>query len=157
MLKKKLTPEELQKQREEAERKARRGEIEPTHDFTFCLIGQFTGQSIWRERMQCFYRFYPGLIKHQILEFVFEDPTILDELDHLYKTLDLGKKLLFYFQPEDPSSDGGERQSVALGAEETGERTLVLYKDKLRNIQDIKKERRNIKMTLFSHQKAHHH
>ena len=44
MLKKKLTPEELQKQREEAERKARRGEIEPTHDFTFCLIGQFTGQ-----------------------------------------------------------------------------------------------------------------
>ena len=43
MLKKKLTPEELQKAREEAERKARRGEIEPTHDFTFNLISQFTG------------------------------------------------------------------------------------------------------------------
>ena len=26
--------EELQKKREEAERKARRGEIDPTHDFT---------------------------------------------------------------------------------------------------------------------------
>lgn len=40
MLKKKYTPEELAKAREEAERKARRGEIEPTHDFTFSLIGQ---------------------------------------------------------------------------------------------------------------------
>ena len=40
MLKVKYTPEELQKKREEAERKARRGEIEPTHDFTFSLIGQ---------------------------------------------------------------------------------------------------------------------
>ena len=40
MLKKKYTPEELAKAREEAERKARRGEIEPTHDFTFTLIGQ---------------------------------------------------------------------------------------------------------------------
>ena len=113
MLKKKLTPEELQKQREEAERKARRGEIEPTHDFTFCLIGQFT-----------------GLIKHQILEFVFEDPTILDELDHLYKS-DVGKKLLFYFQPEDLVSGSQEGQSVH-GEDE--ERTLVLYKDKPRNI-----------------------
>ena len=27
--------EELQKKREEAERKARRGEIDPTHEFTF--------------------------------------------------------------------------------------------------------------------------
>ena len=40
MLKVKYTQEELQKKREEAERKARRGEIEPTHDFTFSLIGQ---------------------------------------------------------------------------------------------------------------------
>ena len=30
----------LQRKREEAERKARRGEIEPTHEFTFLLIGQ---------------------------------------------------------------------------------------------------------------------
>jgi hypothetical protein len=43
MLKVKYTPEELQKKREEAERKARRGEIEPTHDFTFSLIGQVGG------------------------------------------------------------------------------------------------------------------
>ena len=68
---------------------------------------------------------------------MFEDPTILDELDHLYKTLDLGKKLLFYFQPESQTSDGQETQSVVQGAEETGERTLVLYKDKLRNILNV--------------------
>ena len=30
--------EELQKKREEAERKARRGEIDPTHEFTFQVI-----------------------------------------------------------------------------------------------------------------------
>ena len=54
------TAEELQKKREEAERKARRGEIEPTHDFTFSLIGRFS-----------------GLHKLQILDFIFKDPTIL--------------------------------------------------------------------------------
>lgn len=31
--------EELQKKREEAERKARRGEIDPTHEFTFQVRG----------------------------------------------------------------------------------------------------------------------
>ena len=138
MLKKKLTPEELQKQREEAERKARRGEIEPTHDFTFGLIGQFTGfGETFGKREFDLILCFQGLIKHQILEFVFEDPTILDELDHLYKTLDLGKKLLFYFQPESQTSDGEDTQSVVQGAEETGERTLVLYKDKLRKILNV--------------------
>ena len=33
--------EELQKKREEAERKARRGEIDPTHEFTFQVINDF--------------------------------------------------------------------------------------------------------------------
>ena len=38
--------EELQKKREEAERKARRGEIDPTHEFTFqvfILVYSFLG------------------------------------------------------------------------------------------------------------------
>ena len=34
--------EELQKKREEAERKARRGEIDPTHEFTFQVIKGFS-------------------------------------------------------------------------------------------------------------------
>ena len=35
-----MKADELAKKREEAERKARRGEIDPTHEFTFHLIGQ---------------------------------------------------------------------------------------------------------------------
>ena len=35
-----LTEEEIQKKREEAERKARRGEIDPAHEFTFMICGQ---------------------------------------------------------------------------------------------------------------------
>ena len=38
----------LQRKREEAERKARRGEIEPTHEFTFLLIGQV---NLWHSNM----------------------------------------------------------------------------------------------------------
>ena len=34
--------EELQKKREEAERKARRGEIDPTHEFTFQVFIVFS-------------------------------------------------------------------------------------------------------------------
>ena len=37
---KKEKEEALQRKRDEAERKARRGEIDPTHEFTFLLIGQ---------------------------------------------------------------------------------------------------------------------
>ena len=33
--------EELQKKREEAERKARRGEIDPTHEFTIQVMSKF--------------------------------------------------------------------------------------------------------------------
>jgi hypothetical protein len=36
----KLSPEEIQKKREEAERKARRGEIDPMQEFAFQVVGQ---------------------------------------------------------------------------------------------------------------------
>ena len=61
--------EELAKKREEAERKARRGEIDPTHEFTFQLIGQFS-----------------GLLRHEIMDYMFNDPAMLDDLDYLYKS-----------------------------------------------------------------------
>ena len=35
-----LTEEEIQKKREEAERKARRGEIDPMHEYAFQVICQ---------------------------------------------------------------------------------------------------------------------
>ena len=41
-----MNEEELQKKREEAERKARRGEIDPTHEFTFHIIGQVQSTKI---------------------------------------------------------------------------------------------------------------
>ena len=35
-----MSPEELLKKREEAERKARRGEIDPMHEFAFQVLAQ---------------------------------------------------------------------------------------------------------------------
>ena len=45
--------EELQKKREEAERKARRGEIDPTHEFTFQVRG-FVGELPKKSRTTLF-------------------------------------------------------------------------------------------------------
>merc|ERR1739838_879784 len=78
-----MKADELAKKREEAERKARRGEIDPTHEFTFHLIGQFS-----------------GLLRHEIMDYMFNDPAMLDDLDFLYKS-DNARKILFYFQPEE--------------------------------------------------------
>ena len=72
--------EELLKKREEAERKARRGEIDPVQEYTFSLISKIT-----------------GLPRPAILNFMFEQPLILDELDLLYKT-DTKKRVIFYYQ-----------------------------------------------------------
>ena len=49
-----MKAEELTKKREEAERKARRGEIDPTHEFTFHLIGQVRKRGIlWKHIKHC--------------------------------------------------------------------------------------------------------
>ena len=76
------TEEEIFKKKEEAERKARRGEIDPTHEFTFQLIGQFS-----------------GLLRHEIMDYMFNDPAMLDDLDYLYKSDNAryGPVLLSYF------------------------------------------------------------
>ena len=42
-----LSEEEIQKKRDEAERKARRGEIDPMHDYVFQVICQVSGE--WGE------------------------------------------------------------------------------------------------------------
>ncbi|XP_023348445.1 dynein heavy chain 5, axonemal, partial [Eurytemora carolleeae] len=82
-----MNEDELQKKREEAERKARRGEIDPTHEFTFLLIGQFS-----------------GLLRHEIMDYMFNDPSMLDHLDYLFKS-DNARKLLFYYQGEEPKDE----------------------------------------------------
>ena len=60
--------------------KARRGEIEPTHDFTFSLIGQYYSKLQEDNHYSAIGRF-SGLHKLQILDFIFNDPTILGNLE----------------------------------------------------------------------------
>jgi hypothetical protein len=38
-----------------------------------------------------------GLLRHEIMDFMFSDPTMLDDLDFLYKS-DSARKLMFYYQ-----------------------------------------------------------
>ena len=101
--------EELQKKREEAERKARRGEIDPTHEFTFQVsisIYSFLGAECklnykWTAfDIFCLIQIVAqlsGLLRHEIMDFMFSNPTMLDDLDFLYKS-DTARKLMFYYQ-----------------------------------------------------------
>ena len=100
--------EELQKKREEAERKARRGEIDPTHEFTFqvfILVDRFLGEEKLNYKWTPFDIFrliqivaqLSGLLRHEIMDFMFSNPTMLDDLDFLYKS-DTARKLMFYYQ-----------------------------------------------------------
>ena len=38
-----------------------------------------------------------GLLRHEIMDFMFSNPTMLDDLDYLYKS-DTARKLMFYYQ-----------------------------------------------------------
>ena len=38
-----------------------------------------------------------GLLRHEIMDFMFSNPTMLDDLDFLYKS-DTARKLMFYYQ-----------------------------------------------------------
>lgn len=38
-----------------------------------------------------------GLLRHEIMDFMFANPTMLDDLDFLYKS-DTARKLMFYYQ-----------------------------------------------------------
>ena len=38
-----------------------------------------------------------GLLRHELMDFMFSDPTMLDDLDYLFKS-DVARKLLFYYQ-----------------------------------------------------------
>ena len=79
---------------------------------------------------------FNGLIKLAILEFIFEDPTILDELDHLYKS-DTARKLLFYYQPDTDLEEGSTEESEDVGDTEEKKEGIVdgvRYKDRPREL-----------------------
>ena len=147
--------EELAKKREEAERKvvfvtflfyfnllcflkARRGEIDPTHEFTFQLIGQFS-----------------GLLRHEIMDYMFNDPAMLDDLDFLYKS-DNARKILFYFQPEeikDEEDDKLNHRYITLGAKLIQHKLLNRSRRTQRNITVMQKkdeEKKPAKKILFT-------
>ena len=58
------------------------------HEFAFQVIGQVT-----------------RVLRHELMDFMFADPTMLDDLDFLFKS-DMARCLMFYhqedFQPEPP-------------------------------------------------------
>ena len=45
-----------------------------------------------------------GLLRHEIMDFMFSNPTMLDDLDFLYKS-DPARKLMFYYQDDKPKED----------------------------------------------------
>lgn len=89
--------EELERKKEEAERKARRGEIDPVHEYTFTLISKVISTSDWIHLSLLNIFQITGLPRPSILNFMFEQPLILDELDLLYKG-DKTKSIVFYYQ-----------------------------------------------------------
>ena len=119
-----MKAEELTKKREEAERKARRGEIDPTHEFTFHLIGQVETLDTLVKHYVLLLQF-SGLLRHEIMDFMFNDPAMLDDLDFLYKS-DNARKILFYYQPEEGVPVPLEQKNEPPSTE------LVRYKDKPR-------------------------
>ena len=40
-----------------------------------------------------------SILRHEMMDFMFADPTMLDDLDYLFKS-DLARRLMFYHQPE---------------------------------------------------------
>lgn len=40
---------------------------------------------------------FSGLLRHEIMDYMFNDPTMLEDLDFLYKS-DAARKILFYYQ-----------------------------------------------------------
>ena len=92
--------ETLIKKREEAERKARRGEIDPTHEFTFHIISQV--RSIILKLTSTLFHQLSTMNRHEILQQMFTDPLMLDDLDYLYKN-EMARKVLFFYQPKEDS------------------------------------------------------
>ena len=65
------------------ERKARRGEIDPMHEHVIQNISQLS-----------------GLKRHEMMDLMFDDPQMLEDLDFLFKD-ETARKLLVYYQPGD--------------------------------------------------------
>ena len=56
-----------------------------------------------------------GLLRHEIMDFMFADPTMLDDLDFLYKS-DTARKLMFYYQGEEAAEGAAAEVAGQAGA-----------------------------------------
>ena len=59
------------------------------------------------------------------MDYMFNDPAMLDDLDFLYKS-DNARKILFYFQPEETKED--EEEKNALKTRKTNRNISVMQK-----------------------------
>ena len=70
------------------------------HEFAFQVIGQVS------HRLKYFIAAFidmlsqvTGILRHEMMDFMFADPLMLDDLDYLFKC-DVARKLMFYHQPK---------------------------------------------------------
>ena len=47
----------------------------------------------------CLFSQLTGMLRHELMDFMFSDPTMLDDLDFLFKS-DLARRLMFYYQED---------------------------------------------------------
>ena len=90
------TKDEIKKKREEAERRARRGEMDVMQEHTFATIAMLSGLSRVRVLQAIFEVGFLNHVTHSI-DCSLQDPVILEELDFLYKS-DCARRMVFYFQ-----------------------------------------------------------
>uniref|UniRef100_A0A182YK77 AAA+ ATPase domain-containing protein n=1 Tax=Anopheles stephensi TaxID=30069 RepID=A0A182YK77_ANOST len=91
----------LQRRREECERKARRGEMDPRLEFTFQLLMDAT-----------------GLPRHQIMDHIFEG-NMLDEINQLFLP-NMRNKLMWFYQEVEDVDQPGERDANKPGPSRAG-------------------------------------
>lgn len=88
----------LQRRREECERKARRGEMDPRLEFVFQLLIDAT-----------------GLLRHEIMDHIF-DGDMLDEINLLFQPHTRNKLIWYYQDVEDQDNS----LSLEVGASKSG-------------------------------------
>ena len=81
-----------------------------------------------------------GLLRHEIMDFMFADPTMLDDLDFLYKS-DTARKLMFYYQVEEASEGAAAEVAgqAGAGAPSGAERSTKSSKKSIRDGEIVRK------------------
>ena len=82
-------------------------------------------------------------MRHEIMDFMFADPTMLDDLDFLYKS-DTARKLMFYYQGEEAAEGtagevAGQAGAAGAGAPSGAERAPKSSKKSVRDGETVQK------------------